>query len=334
MTSLAFAVIGCGTVAGYGHLPAIAGLPEARLVAMAELDPATRAAVATRYPQANACADYREVLARADIDAVTIATHTETHVEIAEAALRAGKHVLLEKPVATTVADARRLLDVARGTDRIVATGFILRYVAGFIQAKAWCDAGAIGRLRAIRMIDDWWGADHRGAFPGRGRRILATDGSVIVAEGVHYADLARWFSGSEFAALHCVGTGLQHGDIPDHQAVIARMANGVVLNMEISHGYGFSSKDGVMDRQLDLIGEGGVIKWYETSGRLLLYGTHETQEVHAPEAKQFEAMYRDFIASIHAGAPTPSLPTLADGVRALEAVVAAAEADRSTSPL
>ncbi len=327
-TPLNFAVIGCGTVAGYGHLPAIAALPElACLAAVADVDAGTLATVAQRYPYATPYADYRDVMARPDIDAVVIATRTDTHVEIAEAALRAGKHILLEKPPAQTIAEARQLLDLANQTDRIVAIGFILRYSSGYLQLKAWCDAGEIGRLRAVRLIDDWWGADHRGTYPGRGMRLLCHDGSVIVAEGVHYADLARWLTGGEFAQIHCLGTNLQHGSIPDHQAMIARMDNGIIVNIECSHGYGFASKDPTMDRQVDLIGEQGVIKWNEQTGEMQLFGGAQTLTAQAADSKNFESMYRDFIGCIHAGQPSSSLPTLADGVHALEAVIHAHEA-------
>lgn len=324
---LNFAVIGCGTVSGYGHLPTIVALPEqACLVAVVDIDAVTLEAVVQKYPQATPYTDYREVMARPDIDAVVIATRTDTHVEIAEAALCAGKHILLEKPPAPTVAEARRLLAMADGGDRIIAINFILRYSAGYQQVKAWCNAGEIGRLRAVRLIDDWWGADHRGAFPGRGMRLLIHDGSVIVAEGVHYADLARWLTGGEFAQIYCLGTNLQHGDIPDHQAMIARMDNGIVVNIECSHAYGYSSKDPIMDRQVDLIGEQGVIKWNEQTGKLQLFGHTQTIETQIEESKNFESFYLDFIASIHAGRPSPSLPTLADGVNALEAVILAHE--------
>jgi len=324
---LGFAVIGCGTVSGYGHLPTIAGMTgKAGLRVVADVDPARLASVKGKYPQAEAYADYRSALARDDVDAVVIATRTDTHVEIAKAALEAGKHVLLEKPPATTVADARHLLDAARRSGRVIGIDFILRYVEGLRQIKAWCDAGEIGRLRAIRMINDWWGADHRGKFPGRGMRLLSHDGSVMVGEGIHHVDLARWITGSDFGPVQCVGTSIQHPGFPDHQVLIACMTNGVVLNMECSNAYGFPSKNAAMDRQLDLIGENGVIKYIETDGRLLLHGKDRTVELKAPDEKQFSALYDDFIASVRAGRPSPTLPTLEDSVKAMETAVRATE--------
>lgn len=330
---LRFGVIGCGVVSGYGHLPAIAGLAgRCRLAAVVDADPVALNKAAAQYPQAMTFVDCSQMLRDCPIDVVVIATRTDTHFDITRDCLRAGKHVLLEKPPTQTVEQGRRLLELEAASGCLVAVNLIRRYQAGTILLKRWLDDGEIGRLRAIRIIDDWWGADHRGKHPGRGMRLLREDGSVVVGEGIHLADLARWFSGSEYGPIFCVGTAIHHQDIPDHQVMTAVMNNGVVVNIEASHAYTHSSKDGLMDRQVDLVGEQGVAKWFESAGRIVLYGHDRTLDVAADEGKQFPALYEDLIASIHAGKPSASLPTLSDGVAALEAVCGAAAASKRNS--
>jgi len=323
---LRFAVIGCGVVSEYGHLPTLAALADkAELVAMADVDEAALAKARAAYPRAKAYTDYRRALK--DVDAVTIATRTDTHVEIALAAFDAGAHVLLEKPPATTLADAQRLLETQRRGGLMCAVNFILRYHTGNRQIKQWCDAGEIGRVRAIHIVDAWFGADHRGRFTGRAMRILKDDGSVIVAEGIHQADLIRWLGGSDFGPIHCLGTCVHHGPHQDYQVLTSLLRNGVVVSVESSWAYAHKSKDGALDRQVDVIGEDGAIKWNESLGKITLLGRDKTVELPAQDDKHFLDMYEDFIASIRAGRPVGDLPTLDDSVHAMEAVTRAHQA-------
>ena len=103
--------------------------------------------------------------------------------------------------------------------------------------------------------------------------------------------------------------------------ALIATLANGMVVTIECSHAYGHRSKDPTMDRQIDLIGEQGVAKWKESEGEVALYGKDRTEKGPCGEGKQFGALYRDFVASVRARKVVGSLATLADGCKAMEAV-------------
>ena len=321
---LRFAVIGCGVVSEYGHLPTVSALAgKARLVAVADVDETALAKVTAAYPGAKAFTDYRRALEE-DVDAVVIATRTDTHVEIALAAFETGAHVLLEKPPATTLADAKRLLEAQQRTGLVCAVNFILRYHTGNRQIKQWCDAGEIGRVRAIHIVDAWYGADHRGRFTGRAARILKDDGSVIVAEGIHQADLIRWLGGDEFGPIHCLGTCVHHGPHQDYQVLTSLLRNGVVVSLESSWAYAYRSKDGALDRQVDVIGEQGAIKWNESLGKITLLGRDKTVELSAADDKHFLELYEDFLASIRVGYPVGDLPTLQDSVHAMEVVTRA----------
>jgi len=326
---LRFAVIGCGVVSEYGHLPTISGLAgKAELVAVVDVDEAALARAKAAYPYANAYRDYRQALDESNVDAVTIATRTDTHVEIAQAAFDAGAHVMLEKPPAVTLADAQRLLEAQRRLDqRICGVNFILRYHTGNRQIKQWCDAGEIGRVRAIHIVDAWYGADHRGRFAGRAMRILKDDGSVIVAEGIHQADLIRWLGGGDFGTIHCLGTCVHHGPHQDYQVLTSVLQNGVIASLESSWAYAITSRDGALDRQVDVIGEAGAIKWNESLGKITLLGRDKTVEQPAGDDKHFQDIYEDLIASIHAGKPVANLPTLEDSVHAMATVTRAHQA-------
>jgi predicted dehydrogenase len=152
--------------------------------------------------------------------------------------------------------------------------------------------------------------------------RLLSVDGSIIVGEGIHHVDLARWFTASEYDRICCLGTSIAYTPYPDHQAMIATMKNNIMVNIESSHGYGFSSQEPLMDRQAHLIGDGGVIRWCETDGnRLSLYGKNRTEHMILSEGKQSKLLYDDFITACLQNKPTDTLPTLTDGLAAMEAV-------------
>src|SRR3989338_8791671 len=116
-------LIGCGTVAQYGHLPAITKTRALSLVAVADLDRTAREKVSKHYG-ADGYEDYRDLLARRDIQAVSVCTRVATHYEIVAAALRAGKHVFCEKPFADTPRRCQRLVELARQRRRLLAVNF------------------------------------------------------------------------------------------------------------------------------------------------------------------------------------------------------------------
>jgi predicted dehydrogenase len=322
---MGFAVVGCGTVSGYGHLPAIAALKGegAQLAAVADLSEDRLREVCGKYPGAPGFTDYRKALALKEVDAVVIATLLDTHAPIALEALRAGKHVLVEKPPARTPEECRALVEAAESAQRICAVDFDLRFQRSFFEMRNQYKEGVIGKLRAVRVIFDWYGADHRNPKSGRQARLMR-DGTIMFTEGIHFVDLVRWITGREFAKVHCVGTNIQGHANLDHMALIGTLEDGTVVVIESSHGYGFSSKDATMDRQMDLIGDGGVIKWSAEKGRIVVHGCEKTFEIGAPDRKEFVPLYQELVKSIRQGRPTADLPTIRDGHEVLKVVYAA----------
>ena len=123
MSDFGVVVVGCGTVAGYGHLPAIKHHPGARLVGVADVDP-HRAQRANRDFEAEVWStDYQDFLRRDDVDVVVIATPPASHARIALDSLRAGKHVLCEKPIARSLYDAREMIRTAEETGGKLSVG-------------------------------------------------------------------------------------------------------------------------------------------------------------------------------------------------------------------
>jgi predicted dehydrogenase len=175
-------------------------LAGARLVHCADVDLSRARQVASLTPGCVAGDDWRELLARADIDAVIVATPQDSHVEIARAAISAGIHVLVEKPAARHVDELLGLPQLAAEHDVRVRVGFNLRYHRAFQQARRLVDSGILGPLLFVRAR---YGHGGRVGLAGEWRaQPQRSGGGELIDQGVHLIDLARWFLG-EFVEVN-----------------------------------------------------------------------------------------------------------------------------------
>src|SRR5439155_9712019 len=141
-------------------------------------------------------AEFREVVARRDIDAITIATPNISHHEIAVAALEAGKHVFCEKPLAMNEGEAEAMTRAARQHGRINQVAFTFRYTHGVSRLRQRLREGAIGRPFFGRMVGEGWG-DLRPEAKVAWRHQAGLAGAGMLADmGSHYFDLVHWVLG------------------------------------------------------------------------------------------------------------------------------------------
>jgi predicted dehydrogenase len=183
-------IIGCGAV-GLKRAQSLAGARLAHCVDT-ELPRACRAASFS-----HGCSygtDWRELMDRADIDAVVIATPQDSQVEMMRAAISAGIHVLVEKPAARHVDELRGLPQLAAKHNVRVRVGFNHRYHRAFQQARRLVDAGSLGPLLFLRAR---YGHGGRIGYAGEWRaQPHRSGGGELIDQGVHLIDLARWFLG------------------------------------------------------------------------------------------------------------------------------------------
>jgi len=195
---LNFAVIGCGLI-GRKRVNALANVPDAALLYTCDLD-ATRAAdLAKLAPGCTAVTDFKAVLADARVGAVIIATLNASLAPLTLAAVRAGKHVLVEKPGALNAAQLRAVRDAAQKTGARVRLGYNHRFHPALRKARELVDSGVMGPLMFLRAryghggrkgYDREWRADP-----------TLSGGGELIDQGVHLIDLAGWFLG-DFAKI------------------------------------------------------------------------------------------------------------------------------------
>lgn len=220
------AIVGCGLI-GRKRADALAG---AQLVACADRDLARAQALAARSG-ARASADWREVIPDADI--IIIATPHDRLAEITLAAIRAGKHVLVEKPAARSAGELAPVVAEAEARGAIVRVGFNHRYHRAFRKARELVDGGALGELMFVRAR---YG---HGARPGYDKEwrfdAKVSGGGELIDQGMHLIDLARWFLGDFVKVDGTACTYFWPTDVDDNAFLMLRTAQNRVAWLHAS---------------------------------------------------------------------------------------------------
>jgi len=226
---LQFAIIGCGLI---GRKRA-AALSPGRLRCACDLDSGRAVELARNYPGTTAVTDYHEALGDPAVGAVIVATLNHSLAPIALAAVRAGKHVLVEKPGALSAAQLRTVHAAAREAGVRVRLGYNHRFHPALRKARELADAGALGPMMFLRGryghggrkgYDREWRADPR-----------LSGGGELIDQGVHLIDLAGWFLG-EFTALDGhAATYFWDMPVDDNAFLSLRTAGGQTAWLQVS---------------------------------------------------------------------------------------------------
>jgi predicted dehydrogenase len=184
------AIIGCGLI-GQKRASALAG---SQLVACADLSPDRADMLARKFSNCRALSDWKSVLERRDVNVVIVATTHEALAEITEAALSAGKHVLVEKPGARHAGELASVLEAAGRSHSLVRVGFNHRYHRAMRKAREIVTRGELGELMFLRAR---YGHGGRIGYEQEWRaKPEISGGGELIDQGVHLIDLARWFLG------------------------------------------------------------------------------------------------------------------------------------------
>jgi predicted dehydrogenase len=190
---LGFGIIGTGMIAGY-HAQAIQHAQGARLVGVAGRSPESLRTFAAKHQLSFATTQWDELLARPDIQVVCITTPSGAHLEPALAAIRAGKHVIIEKPLEITPARADEIIRAAEAAGVRLVPIFQARFGAGAQTVKAALDAGRFGRLVLASAYIKW----HRTTayYSGWKGTLHLDGGGALINQSIHGLDLLQWFAG------------------------------------------------------------------------------------------------------------------------------------------
>ncbi|WP_022882587.1 Gfo/Idh/MocA family protein [Gryllotalpicola ginsengisoli] len=258
-----------------------------------------------------AAGSFDELLARCQV--IDVTTPTPTHLDLGLAALASGRHVICEKPLARTDADAAALVAAAEAAGRMLLPAHVVRYFPAYARAKAAVDSGALGRLRRLRFLRSGahpvqpWFADE------------AQSGGVIFDLMIHDLDQARWLAGEVVRVEAVARHGAAGGRPTQAASVTLTHANGAV-----THAEGVWGEQGVpFTTGFELEGERGA----------LAHSSADDPPPETPPAKNaYFAQLRDFVSAI-TDATTPRV-TARDGLAAVRLASAALEAARTGRPV
>ena len=236
---LGWGIIGIGSHADLKVAPAMKLAADAQLVAVYSRDQGRADAFAASHGAQAAYSDLDALLSDSRVDAVFVASPNYLHAGQTIRAASAGKHVLAEKPMATTVSDCAAMVDACRDHGVKLGMGFELRFHPAHIWAQRLIDDGAIGR---IRLAHGQWGRGNRGEPEHRPRvglrewwetPELIGDASVLVGLGVHVFDLMRFLLREEVVEVMTMTDGQTTRQPLEHIATIAlRMTSGVIAQV------------------------------------------------------------------------------------------------------
>ncbi len=261
-------IIGCGKIAQVRHIPEYACNENVQLVGFYDLNHARAASMAAQNG-GKAYSTYQELLANPEIDAVSVCTANYAHAEISMAAMKAGKHVLCEKPMATTLLDCEAMVKTAGETGRFLMLGHNQRMAKAHVKARQLIASGLIGDIVSFRTTFGHGGPETWSIDPGRNVWFFDKSKAAMGAMadlGIHKTDLIHYLTGQTIvettARLLTVDKRDESGapiGVDDNALCIYRLSGGAVGTMTVSWTF-----YGGEDNSTILYGTRGIMRIYD----------------------------------------------------------------------
>ena len=286
---LRYGVVGTGMM-GREHIANIAHLPGARVTALADPHPPSLDAAASLAPAAARFSSHRDLIDAGLCDAVVIATPNMTHAAVLGDVLGTDLHVLVEKPLCTTVADCRRVVEAADGHRGLVWVGLEYRYMAPFERLIGEVRAGTVGRVRMASL------REHRFPFlekVGDWNRFAANTGGTLVEKCCHYFDLMNQVMGGRPERVYASGSQMVNHlderyngrtpDIIDSAYVVVDYDDGARALLDLCM-FAEATQD---QHEFAVVGDAGKVEARIPSGtvRIGIKGTHSIGNVRTVDA-------------------------------------------------
>ena len=281
-------ILGCGKIAQVRHIPEYAANPDCELAAF--YNPTRKRAedMAAKYG-GRVYDTPEELLADPEIDAVSVCAANYAHAELAIKAMRAGKNVLCEKPMAITLEDCEAMVKAAKETGRTLMIAHNQRFAKAHVKAKALIDAGEIGRIITFRTTFGHGGPETWSINPGKNTWFFDKSKAAMGAMadlGVHKTDLIHYLTGervvrttAKVATLDKRGENGELIGVDDNAMCIYEMSGGAVGTMTASWTF-----YGAEDNSTVLYGTKGIMRIYDDPAHSIVVtladGTREMYDV------------------------------------------------------
>jgi len=333
MSVLKVGVMGCGRIAQSVHLPVLTHLPGVQLVALAEVDPERLKKAILFAPKAVPCNHYKKLLEIDEVEAVVICLPNDLHAEAAIASLELGKHLYLEKPLATTLVEGRKILNAWQKAGTVGMIGFNFRFHPLYKAAGQAIRSGRIGDLVSVRSV---FSTAMQYSAPGEQSR--QTRG-LLLDLASHHVDLIHYFLGQE---VQNVWASVRPPD--DAATLELQFTTGLLAQSFFSWNaveedrFEFYGRKGkiAMDRYLSLDLEftdplrtfdrpKQLWRWIGSLGKIPYALNKVFSPMHEPS---YQSALQNFVSAVKTN--RPASPDLKDGYHSLEMIKAAEESART----
>jgi UDP-N-acetylglucosamine 3-dehydrogenase len=254
MSKVKYAVLGLGWF-GEKHCEALAGIPGVELFALCTRRESRLQELAAQFGVKHVYTDYRQLLANTEVEAVSVVTMWDQHTEPTMAALRAGKHVFLEKPMASTLEDCDAIVATARVARGFLMVGHICRFNPRYAAARAVIAEGHIGKVVSMYA---------RRNIPAAVTTDILNKIGPIIGDGVHDTDLMLWYSGARVVSAYAQTVDVRGRKYPDIGWTMYRFDSGAVGVLEnvwcLPDRTAFQ-----IDERMEIIGTEGSLHVQET---------------------------------------------------------------------
>jgi UDP-N-acetylglucosamine 3-dehydrogenase len=335
MNKLKIAVVGCGSIARNRHLPEYADQKNVEIVAVCDVIEDRAEETAVKY-RATSYKDYKQLLSNQDIDAVSVCTPNDLHAPITVAALKAGKHVLCEKPMATSKQEAEEMIEAASKSGKKLMIAHNQRFVPSHVRAKQLIESGEVGQIYSFRTTfghggPEGWSIDGKNSwFFNKEQAFIGAMGDL----GVHKSDLLRYLLGEEVVEVSAmVETIAKQGtDVDDNAVCVLKTENGVIGTLTASWSYVSSE-----DNSTIIYGEHAILRLEDDPEYSLIvqYKNGETVKYELGEIQSNEDggqttshVIDKFVSSILEDIPSPVSGE--EGKKSLEVILAALESSET----
>jgi UDP-N-acetylglucosamine 3-dehydrogenase len=321
---LRIGIVGCGAFAE-SHLTALAGIPFAEVTAVTDVVAERARKLAERYKVPRIARDSRELCSLKEVDAVSVVTTEDQHLEPVLAALESGKHVFVEKPMATCLSDAEKMLAVARKTGLILMPGHILRFETRYATVKEQLDSGRLGRIISLytrRNRPKWQGTIYKRT-------------PLVLETAIHDIDTMLWYTGKKVKSVRSYDVAVEPEKGVDLTWAVLKFEGGALGVLEAM--WLMPNKTPFLDDFLQVIGTSGIANIDVVNSGLTMWrddGVEVPDVSYEPRLRggTYGALREElscFARSVLEG-QAPSLLTAEDGVEALRVGLAVAESGRT----
>ena len=254
MSKVKFGVIGLGWF-GEKHCEALASIPNVEIHSLCTRTKTRLKTVAKSFGVKKTFTDYNEMLADPELEAVSVVTMWDQHVSPVLAALKAGKHVFCEKPMASTKADCKRIVTAANKAPGYFMVGHICRFNPRYAMAKEQVDQGCVGKI--IHMYA-------RRNIPASVTNDILPKIGPIIGDGVHDTDLMLWYTGANIVSAYAQTVDFRGRGNPDLGTTMYRFDNGATALLE--DVWCLPDKTAMqIDERMEIIGTEGSIQVQDT---------------------------------------------------------------------